>query len=306
MTRRTFAGLLGAAASQPRPNVLWITCEDIGPHLGCYGDRYSVTPNLDRLAAGAVRYRTAWSNAPVCAPARTTIISGMYPPATGSEHMRSLTSLPAGMRMYPCHLREAGYYVSNNAKEDYNLEHTGRVWDEFQASAPTCATALPASRSSPSSTSSLRMKARSAPGRTPGCTTRPARALRLLSPGYPGSPPGLGAVLLRQLSPQWTARRARSCANWRRDGPGARHHRLLLWRPRLGHAPQQTLALQLGPACAPAGAHSEALPPPGAQGLRFRRASQTVLVSFVDLAPTLLSLCGVRPPANMHGHAFME
>jgi uncharacterized sulfatase len=54
----------------------------------------------------------------------------MYPTCTGSEHMSSMTSLPAGMRMYPCYLRDAGYYATNNAKEDYNLEHTGKVWDE--------------------------------------------------------------------------------------------------------------------------------------------------------------------------------
>jgi Arylsulfatase A and related enzymes len=72
----------------------------------------------------------AWSNAPVCAPARTTIISGMYPPSTGSEHMRSMTALPPDMKMFPCYLREAGYYVTNNSKEDYNLRHTGTVWDE--------------------------------------------------------------------------------------------------------------------------------------------------------------------------------
>lgn len=139
-TRRELALLLAgsgvaAAAEQARPNILWITCEDTGPHLGCYGDRYSVTPHLDRLAQRSLRYNHAWSNAPVCAPARTTIISGLYPTATGSEHMRSLTRLPEGLKMFPCYLREAGYYCTNNAKEDYNLQHTGKVWDESSAKA---------------------------------------------------------------------------------------------------------------------------------------------------------------------------
>jgi uncharacterized sulfatase len=118
------------AETRERPNILWLTCEDIGPQLGCYGDTYSTTPNLDRLAAKGMRYLNAWSNAPVCAPARTTIISGIYPPATGSEHMRSMTNLPAGMKMYPQFLREAGYYCTNNNKEDYNLEKPGVVWDQ--------------------------------------------------------------------------------------------------------------------------------------------------------------------------------
>ncbi|MFN0167663.1 MAG: sulfatase-like hydrolase/transferase [Bryobacteraceae bacterium] len=135
VSRRSLAGALAggtllAAPSKPRPNILWITCEDIGPHLGAYGDRYADTPNLDRLAERSLRYRTCWSNAPVCAPARTTIISGVYPTSTGSEHMRSNTRMPPGMRMYPQILREAGYYASNNVKEDYNLEKPGQVWDD--------------------------------------------------------------------------------------------------------------------------------------------------------------------------------
>ena len=140
LTRRGFAGALGAgamvhAAAPSRPNILWITCEDIGPQLGCYGDPYANTPNIDRLAARGVRYSHAWSNAPVCAPARTTIISGLYPPCTGGEHMRSMTSLPPGMKMYPQYLREAGYYASNNSKEDYNLAKPGQVWDDSSARA---------------------------------------------------------------------------------------------------------------------------------------------------------------------------
>ncbi|MEO7652652.1 MAG: sulfatase-like hydrolase/transferase [Bryobacteraceae bacterium] len=137
MNRRGFLGGAVVAATQPpaaaqsgRPNILWITCEDIGPQLACYGDRYSVTPNLDSLAARGLMYTHAWSNAPVCAPARTTIISGMYPPSTGAEHMRSETRLPSGMKMFPQYLREAGYYCTNNAKEDYNLRKPGQVWDE--------------------------------------------------------------------------------------------------------------------------------------------------------------------------------
>ena len=134
LTRRTAlglgAGLLARGAEGKQPNILWITCEDIGPHLHACGDEYSVTPNLDKLAARGQIYMNAWSNAPVCAPARTTIISGMYPPGTGAEHMRSLTHLPAGMKLFPQFLREAGYYCTNNAKEDYNLEKPDGTWDD--------------------------------------------------------------------------------------------------------------------------------------------------------------------------------
>src|SRR3954447_2974012 len=98
---------LAAAEAPPRPNILWLTTEDIGPQLGCYGDSYAHTPTLDALAGRSLRYLNAWSNAPVCAPARTCIISGVYPPSTGAEHMRSMVKLPASMKMYPQFLREA-------------------------------------------------------------------------------------------------------------------------------------------------------------------------------------------------------
>jgi uncharacterized sulfatase len=107
----------------------------MGPHIGCFGDAFAKTPVLDGLAAQGLRYRRCWSNAPVCAPARTTIISGMYPPALGAEHMRSEVGMGAGRKMFPQLLREAGYYTSNNSKEDYNLTLTGKVWDESSARA---------------------------------------------------------------------------------------------------------------------------------------------------------------------------
>ncbi|MGI5818841.1 MAG: sulfatase-like hydrolase/transferase [Armatimonadota bacterium] len=119
----------------PRPNILWITCEDIGPHLGCYGDHYADTPNLDALAARGVIYTNAWSETPVCAPARTNIISGCYATSTGAEHMRSHVPISPTMRMYPQLLRDAGYWCTNNSKEDYNLEKPGAVWDDSSETA---------------------------------------------------------------------------------------------------------------------------------------------------------------------------
>lgn len=126
---------VAAEAAAKKPNILWITCEDTGPDLGCYGDAYAVTPNLDALAARGMRYRLAWSTAPVCAPARTTIITGVYPPALGAEHMRSEVALPAFMKLYPQFLREQGYYCSNNSKTDYNVTPPGQVWDDSSGQA---------------------------------------------------------------------------------------------------------------------------------------------------------------------------
>lgn len=123
------------AAENKLPNILWLTCEDTGPELGCYGDKYAETPNLDRLADKGLLYRHVWSNAPVCAPARTTIISGVYPTSTGGQHMRSQVKMPDFMKMYPQFLREAGYYCTNNSKEDYNLDKPAGVWDDSSGKA---------------------------------------------------------------------------------------------------------------------------------------------------------------------------
>ena len=114
-----------------RPNILWLTCEDTGRHLGCYGFPTAVTPALDKLAQQGMRYSHAWSNHPVCAPARTTIITGCYPASLGAEQMRSNVPLPEAIKMYPHYLRQAGYYCTNNDKEDYNVfePNVKSCWD---------------------------------------------------------------------------------------------------------------------------------------------------------------------------------
>ena len=112
-----------------RPNVLWLAAEDIGPHLGCYGDPVARTPNLDALAAKGMIYKRAWSNYPVCAPARTTIITGLYASSSGAGNMRSLVPLDSDLRMFPQYLRDAGYFCTNQSKEDYNTIKSGKVWD---------------------------------------------------------------------------------------------------------------------------------------------------------------------------------
>jgi uncharacterized sulfatase len=118
------------AQDAQRPNILWITCEDISPNLGCFGDDYAVTPHLDRLATEGVRYMRAFAPIGVCAPARSCLITGMYPPSLGTQHMRCQGTLPSFVRCFPEYLRKAGYYCTNNSKTDYNFKHPKSVWDE--------------------------------------------------------------------------------------------------------------------------------------------------------------------------------
>ena len=122
-------------AHSMRPNILWISCEDISPDLGCYagvypGAEYARTPNLDRLASEGARFDLAFAVSPVCAPSRSSIITGMYPTSIGTMHMRSRGVPPPQVRCFTEYLREAGYYCTNNAKTDYNFEAPVTAWDE--------------------------------------------------------------------------------------------------------------------------------------------------------------------------------
>jgi N-sulfoglucosamine sulfohydrolase len=132
MRRRDWMAMAGggAMAATKRPNILWISCEDASPLLGCYGDRLAKTPHLDRLAAEGTVYTRAFSVAGVCAPSRSGIITGVHPTSLNSHHMRCETTLPAGVRCFPEYLREAGYYCTNNAKTDYNFKVPRSAWDQ--------------------------------------------------------------------------------------------------------------------------------------------------------------------------------
>ena len=78
-----------AQQSQKRPNILWISTEDMSPHLGCYGDNAARTPNIDKLASQGVRYTSVFTTAAISAPCRAGIITGMYQTSIGCMHMRT-------------------------------------------------------------------------------------------------------------------------------------------------------------------------------------------------------------------------
>jgi uncharacterized sulfatase len=290
-----------SATGAERPNILWITCEDTGPHLGCYGDPCAQTPMLDRLAAKALRYRYVWSNAPVCAPARTAIISGVYPTATGSEHMRSLVAMPGFMRMYPQLLRERGYYCSNHSKEDYNLDQPGQVWDDSSGKAHW-------------------------KNRQPG---QPFFAIFNLTVTHESQ------VRSRPHTLRHDPAKVRVPA-YHPDTPEVRrdwaqyYDRITEMDAQAGRRLQELEAAGLlqDTIIFFYGDHGPGLPRckrwPYNSGLQVALivfvpdkwkhlapkdyvagGASDRLVGFVDLAPTLLSLAGLQPPAWMQGHAFM-
>ncbi len=126
-----------ADSAASRPNILWIVSEDNNPLLGCYGARLARTPTLDALASEGILYEHCFSQAPVCAPSRFTLITGMYATSCGpAHHMRAQGRMPAGLRGFPAYLRDSGYYCTNNAKTDYNAPIDMKdTWDESSRTA---------------------------------------------------------------------------------------------------------------------------------------------------------------------------
>lgn len=126
-----------------RLNVLWLTVEDMSPWISAYGDDTVPTPNLDAFAAQAMRFDNAYASSPVCAPARTALITGMYPTRIGAMHMRvrsrskgvEHTPLyeavpPPWVRCFPETLRLNGYFTTNHTKTDYQFKAPACVWSE--------------------------------------------------------------------------------------------------------------------------------------------------------------------------------
>ena len=149
--RREFIGLMGAGLAavsmhrciakkiaEEKVNILWISCEDISPDLGCYGSKEVKTPNIDRLAGEGVKYTNVYTVAPVCAPNRSGIITCMYPPSIGSMHMRTKNKIlnmnyetvpPPYVKCFSEYLRAAGYYCTNRSKTDYQFSPPLTAWD---------------------------------------------------------------------------------------------------------------------------------------------------------------------------------
>ena len=122
----------------PKPNILWIVTEDNSLHyMNLYTKGGAEMPNVSSLASEGVVFNNAFSNAPVCSVARSTIITGVYSPRIGTQYHRrmSLVKLPDDVKPLPVYLKEAGYYTSNNSKEDYNFIKDGEIWDESSVKA---------------------------------------------------------------------------------------------------------------------------------------------------------------------------
>ena len=107
------------------PNILWISVEDLSPILGAYGDEQAHTPSIDQLAAEGVLYQQVYVPSPICAPARSSLITGINATSMGTQHLRSEILIPDFIKILPQYLRSNGYFTTNNSKTDYNFDPTG-------------------------------------------------------------------------------------------------------------------------------------------------------------------------------------
>jgi len=295
----------------PPPNILWITCEDISPNLGAYGDTYARTPNLDQLAKEGVLYTNAIASAPVCAVARSSIITGMYASTQGTQYMRCNGRLPEGIQTYPDYLRAAGYYCTNNTKTDYNLAINHKaLWDDSSDKAHW--------RNRPDEqqpffsifnfTSSHESRVNDADRYQQAVANLPANSLRTpgevpLPPYYPDTDTvrelwaryyniitamdqQVGEVL-QQLEEDGLAENT-IIIFYADHGAGIPRHKRWLYDsglrvPMIVKAPKK---------------YAHLIPHPQGQ-------STDELISFIDYPPTALHLANIPVPANMQGRAFL-
>lgn len=127
---------------QTQPNVVWIVSDDLSPDIGCYGGRAVSTPNLDQLAASGFQFESAFATSPICSPSRSAFVTGVYQTTIGAHQHRTrkMKPLPAGVQTVMYHFRQAGYFVCNQGKSDYNFKPSfkfdGKDWGKRKTGQP--------------------------------------------------------------------------------------------------------------------------------------------------------------------------
>jgi uncharacterized sulfatase len=311
------AGVLAEGQkNNARPHFLWISAEDLSPDLGCYGDDYAVTPNLDAFASEGVRYDRVFSHAGVCAPSRSGVITGMYPTTIGTHHMRCQGVPPHYVKCFTEHLRAAGYYCTNNVKTDYQFDSPRTAWDECSNKAhwrnrPKDKPFFAVINFTTTHESQIRNRSaemtRQLVSLDAGRRHDPTRAK--LPPYYPDTPKvredwaryyDLVTLMDEQVKAVLDQLEADGLAGdtivwfWGDHGRGLPRAKRWVYDsggrvPLIVRVPEKWRAAAMPD-------NPDALQPGGAND---------ELVAFVDFAPTMLSLAGVEIPKRMQGRAFL-
>ncbi len=299
-----------------QPNILWVSCEDISPDLGCYGDSYAVSPNIDKLAAQGVRYNNVYSHSGVCAPTRSGIITGIYPTTIGTHHMRCKGVPPAYVKAFSEYLRAAGYYCTNNVKTDYQFDPPPSAWDESSRKAHWHGRAegqpfFAVFNFTTSHESQIRNRSKSMLKRLaslkPNERHDPAKAL--LPPYYPDTPAvrkdwaqyyDIITLMDRQVGEVLKQLEDEGLADntivwfWGDHGRGLPRAKRWIYDsglrvPLVIRVPEKLRNLAM----------------PGNPDALKPGSVKDDLVAFIDFAPTMLSLAGVKIPEHIQGRAFL-
>ncbi len=323
-----------------RPNIVLLVAEDLSPRIGSFGDASARTPNIDQLAAHGTRYTNVFTTAGVCAPSRAALITGQHQISFGAQHMRTTTgplgpylAQPAmGVRAFPELLRAAGYYTYTDRKLDYQFSGVSAgsgpftIWDEEAASQTAWRNRAPdqpffalinflethesgvmrATGPTHSPTHAATQKMRKGAGLVAATVTDPATLH--LPPYYPDLPEvradmarhydnihamdqRVGQIIAALAEDDLLRNTLIIFTTDHGDGfPRAK-------REVLDSGIKVPLVMVLPAALA---AQGHGTTPNGTQRVDSR------LVSFVDVAPTLLSFAGVTAPGYLHGRNFLS
>ena len=288
-----------AALAKP-PNILWLSIEDTGQQVEPY-DAYARTPHIARLAREGVTFLEAYSHSPVCAPTRSGIITGMYPTAIGTHHMRSRMVPPPFVRAFPEYLRELGYYTTNNSKTDYNFAVPVTAWDDSSRTAhwknrPDPEQPFFAVFNFGSSHEGSVRRQFQARSRDPDAAIHDADRLPL-PPYYPDTPKAREAWAAYYDVVTMTDRTIGEMLDELEEAGLADETLVVFWGDHGAGLARAKRWIYDSGLKVPLIARWPGRIEPG--------TLRTDFVQFLDLAPTMISVAGGKPPAHLHGRVIL-
>tara|TARA_R110002049_G_scaffold18043_3_gene69418 strand:+ start:847 stop:2535 length:1689 start_codon:yes stop_codon:yes gene_type:complete len=303
-----------------QPNIFWIVTEDISPTLSFYGDTTAKTPNLDALAKESMVYDNAFAPVGVCAPARSSIITGMYPTSIGTMHMRTgqdvmgwgrrsyekvdrvdlegnlimqySAVIPEQVKCYTEYLRAAGYYCTNNEKTDYQFAAPVTAWDENNnkahwRNAPKGKPFFSVFNIGTTHESQLWKKS------DLPLTVNPKDVK--VPPYLPDNDATRNTIARHYSNVELMDAEVGAFIKQLKDDGLYDNTIVFFYSDHGGSLPRQKREIY----------DSGLRVPFMIKGINAEKGRTGRMISFVDLAPTMLSLAGVEPPKYMEGKAFL-
>jgi len=281
-----------------KPNVLWLSCEDISHHyLPIYGDSTIETPFLSQLAKDGIVFNHAHATSGVCSASRCSIITGMYATSIGGHNMRTVGDmpLPDNFQFLPEYFKDAGYYCTNNVKTDYNISWDTDIWDDNGYTAHW-KHREPGQPFFAVFNGTLSHESRIFYMMWDNCFM-PDTAGMKIPPYFPQNDPVIKQDIARNYSNIIMADKQAAHFYTELENSGLLDSTIVVfWSDHGGPLPRGKREIYTSGTQVP-------------MVIRFPKkmfAGQhcNQLVSLMDLGPAMLSLCGIKPPEHFEGRAF--